>query len=181
MDRFASAVDLATYMGQDVETAQAEQVLDAASGAIRSQARQVISQVLADTATVPVFDGACYLPEQPVTAVASVTLTYSDATTAALASDDWLWLGAWDLVLDSAVTSRAYQATVVYDHGHPAADFAAGGAAADLWAVCMAAAARVFSPAPEGVWGWQQTNSAVTFTPDELTVIRAYAKPRVPL
>lgn len=138
----------------------------AASAAIQNHCRQTISQVAADvlTLTVPENRRTILLPEQPVTAVASVV---EDGTTLTVGTD-YQWTRSGVLTRLGRCWASGWQDVVVtYTHGH-------GTIPDDLKDICVRAAARAYqaglrAAAAGGIAGIaseQLPDYSVSFTPE---------------
>lgn len=122
---FATPADLAAYLQREpfaggAETASAQLALDIATSAIVAETGQTFEAVVDDEIVLDTHgDGDVYLPQRPVTAVASVVTRDRGAvatTTRTLNTEfevrghrlRWVGLGAgWP-----------YEVTVVYSHGY---------------------------------------------------------------
>lgn len=180
MPALASAEDLATYLNQDVPTAQSEMVLELASEAVRQAAGQQID-FARTTAVLPVHDNSVFLPQRPVVVDADnpvVVAGYAAGQWRFIPERSMLWL--WKLPAINVDTWRTpTSATVTYSHGFTAVP-------ETLRAIVLAAAGRHIGN-PEGfasytVGGmtanWQQGGTAVgTFgllTEPERQVVRRF-------
>lgn len=133
MARFATAADLAAYLGVTIagdDVARAELLLDDASAEVQDAAGQTIAAVTGDVVVLRGDWGSVLqLPERPVTAVDAVTVRDAAGITTVLAENvDYVWdrLGRLQRV---SVTSRVPNpsagwwggpnatVTVTYSHG----------------------------------------------------------------
>lgn len=146
MVAFATPQDLATFLHTPVDTAAAQLALDLASGTIRAATGQKFDRVLGDSVTL---DGggtsSILLPQQPVTAVTSVSITdwgffnYSYQVPALswrlfAGRIRWVGAGGWS----SGVGGWSRLVTVVYDHGYTVVPD-------DVRQVCLTLAADTFT------------------------------------
>lgn len=130
---FATPSELAAYTGSDLPSPQTrwQSHLDAASALIRGFTDQVLSVVLFETVVLePVERETIVLPERPVTAIASITVS-GQAFTA------YRFTRA-GLIHTLNGTTWSMGATVVYSHGYDEDT----DALKDIKSVCMDVAAR---------------------------------------
>lgn len=167
MAAFCTVDDLEAYLQIVIADGNASAVaaIAAASAAIQNYCRQTISQVPADvlTLTVPEYRRTILLPEQPVTAVASVV---EDGTTLTVGTE-YQWTRSGLLTRVGRNWATGWQDVVVtYTHGY-------GTIPDDLKSVCIQAAARAYraglgSAAVEGIPGIQSEQAdgdySVTFS-----------------
>lgn len=186
---FATATELGTYLGRTLttdETSRATALLGYASAAIKGYCRQTLEQVSADSAVlVGNWGSVLVLPERPVTAITSVTITSTSLTV----NSDYVWDGGDRLYRGSRefvygdepdpIVMRhelhwggpSAQVTVVYTHG-----WASGDAHLDVpKGICLEMAARAMHTTPgvkqESIGQYSYTSdnpgaSAVTLTTD---------------
>ncbi len=169
MAAFCTIADLEAFLQVTIGTpnASATAAIAAASAAIQNECRQRIEQVAADvlTLTVEASRSTILLPEQPVTAVASVV---EDGTTLTVGTD-YRWTSAGLLVRQGRAWHSGWQEVVVtYTHGYATIPD-------DLKGVCIRAAARSYqaglrASSTGGVPGIQAESAegdySVTFTPE---------------
>lgn len=124
-DMLVTVPELASVMQQDLDTATATLAVEIATGAVQSAAGQRIVQVAGDTVVLDLdqLDGGefLYLPEGPVTAVASVLVGATPVTDyVAQLSRGRLWrsLGWRSSALAGANCRTPSTVTVVYTHGY---------------------------------------------------------------
>jgi hypothetical protein len=148
------------------DNASATAAIAAASAAIQNYCRQTISQVAAEVLTLTVADyrRTILLPEQPVTAVASVV---EDGTTLTV-GDHYQWTRSGLLTRVGRNWATGWQDVVVtYTHGYATIPD-------DLKSVCIRAAARAYqaglrSASVSGITGIaseQLPDYSVSFTPE---------------
>jgi len=135
---FCTESDLEAFLQVSIPdgNASALAAITQASAAIQNYCRQRIEQVAADvlTLTVEPYRSALLLPEQPVTAVASVV---EDGTTLVV-GDDYRWTASGLLVRVTGPWRSGWQEVVVtYTHGYAVIPD-------DLKGVCVRAAARAY-------------------------------------
>jgi hypothetical protein len=165
---FCTIADLEAFLQVAIGTpnASATAAIAAASAAIQNYTRQTISQVAADvlTLTVEAHRSTILLPEQPVTAVASVV---EDGTSLTVGTD-YRWTSAGLLVRQSRAWNSGWQEVVItYTHGYATIPD-------DLKGVCIRAAAREYqaglrAAAAGGIAGIQSEqlpDYSVSFTPE---------------
>lgn len=168
MAAFCTIDDLEAFLQVVIPdgNASATAAIAAASAAIQNYCRQRIEQVAADvlTLTVEAHRSVIVLPEQPVTAVASVV---EDGTTLTVGTD-YRWTAAGLLVRQSRAWNSGWQEVVVtYTHGYATIPD-------DLKAVCIRAAARAYqaglrASAAGGIAGIQSEqlpDYSVSFSPE---------------
>jgi hypothetical protein len=168
MAAFCEIADLEAFLQVSIGTpnASAEAAIAAASAAIQNYTRQRIEQVASDvlTLTVEAHRSVILLPEQPVTAVASVV----EDGTALTVGTDYRWTSAGLLVRQSRVWNSGWQEVVItYTHGYATIPD-------DLKGVCIRAAAREYqaglrAAAAGGIAGIQSEqlpDYSVSFTPE---------------
>lgn len=128
---FASATDLATFLGRSLDSDRAELLVELASDAIRGDVDQQVDLIEDDEVVLdpPLPGRALLLPELPVVAVSSIAI----AETALVAGVDYAWspagivrrLGsAFALGDDSTLDGWSWGGTpasvhVTYSHGYP--------------------------------------------------------------
>lgn len=145
MSALATVVELETHMQIDLDVdaeASAAQALDIASEAIRTEAHQTITEVIADSLTCWVdWRHVLWLPERPVTNVTSITVdgVLVDSST-------YAWLGSGEVRFSAAPTASTTstwlrQAVIVYDHGWATAPD-------DLKGICLERAAAALTTPP---------------------------------
>jgi hypothetical protein len=175
---FATAEDLATYVGSDLaawETATVSQALDVATSLIRAHLRQWIS--LVDNETITLYPRSrtslLRLPERPVRGVDQVT-DYGTVTatgTVLVATTDYVWTPTGALYRVNGTWGEKVQ--VVYDHGYVTIPD-------DIRGVCLSLAAQQFDAtrgvevAEQGVYGPSPGR-----VPISMDVLNAYRIPMV--
>lgn len=178
MAAFISQSDLSAYLRRDLtsETALAAIALDSASEVVRSYTNLTLDATASDTVTL---DGSgtqvLWLPESPVTAVASVTL-YSGGDSEELLvegiDNDYVWHEAGRLYRPDGVCwpSEPQSVTVVYSYGNSTIP-------ADIRLVALQVAARVFALGPvvtESAGGYSATYATDAMgglSPSEMRVL----------
>lgn len=168
MAAFCTIADLEAFLQVTIGTpnASATAAIAAASAAIQNYTRQRIEQVAADvvTLTVEASKSVILLPEQPVTAVASVV----EDGTALTVGDHYRWTSAGILTRVGRGWASGWQDVVVtYTHGYATIPD-------DLKGVCIRAAARAYqaglrAAAAGGIAGIQSEqlpDYSVSFTPE---------------
>ena len=163
MAAFCTEADLEAFLQVAIPdgNASATAAIAAASAAIQNFTRQRIEQVVGDvlTLTVEAHRSVILLPEQPVTAVASVV---EDGTTLTVGTH-YRWTAAGLLVRQSRAWNSGWQEVVVtYTHGYSTIPD-------DLKAVCIQAAARAYraglrSAATAGIPGIQSEQADGDFS-----------------
>lgn len=138
MATFCTIADLEAFLQVTIDTpnAPATAAITAASAAIQNYCRQRIEQVVGDilTLTVEPYRSMLLLPEQPVTAVASVV---EDGTLLTV-GDHYRWTASGLLVRQAGAWNSGWQEVVVtYTHGYATIPD-------DLKGVCIRAAARAY-------------------------------------
>lgn len=124
-DLLATPSDLASLLQQDVDTATATLVLEAATAVVQAEAGQRIVEVEDDTVLLDLdgYDGGVYLylPERPVTAVGDVLIGANEISDfSAQLSRGRLWRAdGWRSMLVSYFDQPS-TTTVTYTHGYPA-------------------------------------------------------------
>lgn len=153
MTAFATVAELADHLQTTIAAGQpttaAQQALDGASAAIRTYTHQTISAVAGEVKTFTfsrsfgarrTYTDLIFLPELPVTAVASVVV---DGVTL-VPNVDYTWDGATGILrrLNGWWDSGAPVTTVVvtYSHGY-------GAVPDDVKGVCLALAGRLYQSA----------------------------------
>lgn len=149
---FASTTDLQNYLGlSSINTTRAQLILDIATAEIQSVTRQTISQVTNDAVKLKGnWRNKIVLPEQPVTAVTSVSvlgLTYVPGSDYSFDGIRSIYRGAVRFTPDSGdptfVDTELHWGgpdltiDVVYTHGFATIP-------ADIKGICLAMAARAF-------------------------------------
>lgn len=148
MTAFATAGDLATYLQRDLDefdSATAELLLDLASAAIRSYTGQTISAETDDVVTLdPPYGYRLFLPQLPVTDVASVTVAGTLYDPAA----EYAWYGDTGMVrlVRGWWGTTAKSVVIVYSHGYAPGSPELGVAQG----VCLALAKRTLETAGGG-------------------------------
>lgn len=122
---FASPADLAAYLQREAfpagsaEETSAQLVLDIASSIVTARTGQSFTASVNDTITLDTHgDEDVFLPQRPVTRVASVATRHKGSTTTATRTLNtdyevrgdrlrWVGIGTWP-----------YEVTVTYDHGY---------------------------------------------------------------
>lgn len=169
MAAFCTIADLEAFLQVTIGTpnASATAAITGASAAIQNECRQRIEQVAADALTLTVEEDrrTILLPEQPVTAIASVV---EDGTTLTV-GDDYRWTAAGVLTRRGRCWSSEWDGVVVtYTHGYATIPD-------DLKGVCIRSAARAYqaglrASAAGGVPGIQAESAdgdySVTFSPE---------------
>lgn len=168
MAAFCTVEDLEAFLQVTIGASNASAVaaIVAASAAIQNECRQRIEQVAADELVLTVEGDrrTILLPEQPVTAVASVV---EDGATLTV-GDHYRWTAAGVLTRRGRCWSSAWEGVVVmYTHGYAVVPD-------DLKGVCIRAAARAYqaglrAAAAGGIAGIQAEqlpDYSVTFTPE---------------
>lgn len=169
MAAFCTIADLEAFLQVTIGTpnASATAAIASASAAIQNYTRQQIEQVAADvlTLTVEAHRSVILLPEQPVTAVASIV----EAGNTLTVGDHYRWTAAGVLTRRGRCWSWEWDGVVVtYTHGYVTIPD-------DLKGVCIRAAARAYqaglrSNATGGVTGIQSEQAegdySVTFSPE---------------
>lgn len=126
-DMLASPSDLASLLQQDVDTATATLLLEAATAVVQATAGQRLVQVLGDVVALDLdeYDGGHYLdlPERPVAAVTTVLIAATAVTDySTQLRRNRLWRAdGWRSTL-IAYPSQPSLVTVTYDHGYAAGD-----------------------------------------------------------
>lgn len=137
MARFATAAELAAMLQRTfsaAETTAAEWALDNATAAIKNYSRQRIEFVANDAVVLRGnWSDILWLPERPVTAVASVTV----GTAAVLSTSSYTWSRHGLLHAPTGWGGPHDVVTVTYSHGFAVVPD-------DVKAVCLSAAARSF-------------------------------------
>ncbi len=168
MAAFCTVDDLEAFLQVVIadDNASAVAAIGAASAAIQNHCRQTISQVAADvlTLTVPAYRRTILLPEQPVTAVASIV---EDGTTLVVGTD-YQWTRSGILTRVGRSWATGWQDVVItYTHGYATIPD-------DLKDICVRAAARAYqaglrASAAGGISGIaseQLPDYSVSFTPE---------------
>lgn len=126
-DMLASPSDLASLLQQDVDTATATLLIEAATAVVQATTGQRLVQMLGDVVALDLdeYDGGHYLdlPQRPVTAVTTVLIgatAVTDYSTQLRRNRLWRADG-WRSTL-IAYPSQPSQVTVTYDHGYPPGD-----------------------------------------------------------
>lgn len=131
-DMLVTAAELASHLQQDVDAASAQLAIQNATGVVQAICRQRLVEVVGDVATLPATGSRWLdLPQAPVSAVASVTISAVAVTSWTLTSNPisgrarlwryWGWRYAagggqlWPLTV-------LPQVVVTYTHGYPAGD-----------------------------------------------------------
>ncbi len=160
MPAFATVADLATYLQRDLsgaDWATAAQALDIATAAIQSYTRQAIEAVANDAVRLRgTWANEVVLPQRPVTAVSSVSVTEPFAAARTVAAGDYVWRQG-GLLLSRAPGhwgGPAAEVSVTYSHGFAAIPD-------DIRGVCLTAAARLMAN-PEAIRSEQVGNYSVT-------------------
>lgn len=138
MAAFCTVDDLEAFLQVIIadDNVSALAAIAAASAAIQNYCRQVLAEVEDDalTLTVPAYRRTVLLPEQPVTAVASVV---EDGTTLTVGTD-YQWARSGLLTRIGRPWASGWQGVVVtYTHGYATIPD-------DLKSVCIQAAARAY-------------------------------------
>lgn len=169
MAAFCAIADLEAFLQVTIGTPNtpATAAIAAASAAIQNYCRQRIEQVAGDALTLTVAAGrrTILLPEQPVTAVASIV---EDGTTLTVGTE-YRWTASGLLVRVGRDWASGWQDVVVtYTHGYSTIPD-------DLKGVCVRAAARSYqaglrASASGGIPGIQAEQAdgdySVTFAPE---------------
>jgi len=133
-DTFASADELAAYLGQTFDsttTAKAELLLGLATGLIQDELRQTVLRVVDDPLIIPGTPAArIQLPQRPVASVKTVTATYQDSTPYTFPDLSWyvdggelvrsvypLGMDRHFLMYGNGWLNPSYTLTITYTHG----------------------------------------------------------------
>jgi hypothetical protein len=144
---FATAAELSEWEGLDVPTdlARLQALLDYSSAVIRRYTGQTLSEVVGDVVTLePISRDTLILPERPVTAITTLTVSGVAYTDYRFTREGLLKQG---LVASTAEgTFWSYGATVTYNHGYAetANEFMA------IKALCIESALRAYAPNASG-------------------------------
>lgn len=168
MAAFCTIADLEAFLQVAIGSPNlpATAAIAAASAAIQNYTRQRLELVAGDALTFTVHPASrvILLPEQPVTAIASVV---EDGTTLVV-GDHYRWTAAGVLERVGRAWATGWRKVVVtYTHGYAAIPD-------DVKAVCIRAASRAYqaglraaaSNAIPGIASEQLPDYSVTFTPD---------------
>lgn len=129
-DMLVTREELASLLQEDVDNATADLAIQIATGAVQAAAGQRLVQVLNDSAVLDLDEldtgQFLYLPEGPVTAVASVTVgatAVADYVTQLSRGRLWRAL-AWrnSLIASNWQQCAPSTVTVVYSHGYAVGD-----------------------------------------------------------
>ena len=143
MGDMVTVAELASYLQADVDTATATLAVDAAEGLVRGYCRQTLTSATSTSVVLPIdvtdFGYLVRLPERPVTAVTSVSVSGTSYTV----DEDYAWDGMSShlrlatIVYPSATFSDSPVATVTYTHGYATVPD-------DLVAVVLSIGARIY-------------------------------------
>jgi hypothetical protein len=172
---FATAEDLATYMGRDFsaeETATATQALDIATATIQNYTGQKLTAVTDETVTVPrVSTTLVLLPEIPVNNVDSVT----DDGELLVFDEDYIWHSSG--VIHRLTGGFTRSVVVQYDHGYTTIPD-------DIKGACLSIAARLFTSSGQNVTTeslgmYRVSYGGADFSPEERQVLGRYRAPLI--
>lgn len=128
-DQLATPGDLASLLQKDLDTASATLAIEVCTAVVQAAADgQRILQVVADTVVIDLDGGYCdpylWLPQRPVTAVASATIGATAVTDYSVQlSRGRLWRSAgWQSPSYSYWSITPSTVTVVYTHGYATGD-----------------------------------------------------------
>jgi hypothetical protein len=126
-DQLATASDLASFLQQDVDTATATLLLEAATSVIQALTGQRIVQVTNDVVTLDVdqCDSSLWLhlPQRPVTAVSAVTIGALAVTNYTVQlSRGRLWRAYGWRLATLPIYDAPSTVTVTYTHGYAPGD-----------------------------------------------------------
>jgi len=148
---FATPGDLATFVGRDFtaqDTATATLLLDIATAAVRDWTGQTLSAVTGDVVTLdPPTSGRLFLPELPVTAVASVVYAGTALTLGSTSNTyGYYWYGDTGIIRVAGIFNTAAYApqsvVVTYSHGYATIPDAIKGVCLELAAELLTVAAQ---------------------------------------
>lgn len=152
MAALATVADLQTFMQRTftvAETAEATLVIDLASASIQDYTGQTISAVANDVVTLdPPYGSYLFLPELPVTAVASVTVGGTALALGSPTVDGYYWYGDTGTIRYGGYRGYAWgwapkSVVVTYSHGYATIPDA-------VRAVTLEAAAQMMGSGPAG-------------------------------
>lgn len=189
MTSFATPLQLAGQLQQDVDTYSALQTLAIATGTIKAVTGQMIEQVTGDVVELTVTrsgDGVI-LPELPVTDVTLVEYLQNTPgaawATSPAAAYEWDETGVVDLLTGQGVTwpylnpPRRRRVRVTYDHGYPIIPD-------EIVGICLRMAAQAYVVPPgvtlESIGGYQvRYELASVVDPGTNAILDRYRLPKV--
>lgn len=127
MAAFVTAEDLATFLQRDLsaaDTATATMLIELASAAIQDYTGQTISAVANDVITIdPPIGSYLFLPQLPVTAVASVIVGGTALALGSSTVDGYYWYGDTGVIRYGGYRGYAWgwapkSVVVTYSHGY---------------------------------------------------------------